>query len=1444
MMKRFITVLMAVCMLFSLISTEFAYAYTIIEFVDEPVVITPFVDEDKTGEELLNDMENANVTTPNGFNDSSSNPYGLNGSDVVNLLQKNEIFEFVSINNKVERKHLFRYVENSTDSNVTALQNGYKQTGVDDPNGYLNKLQYAQGVAFDPMGCGRKNYVAVLGLYTAGGKDDYTNQETRVVIIDADECKVVGSVQITVGGFLWISADGGLDTVDSKNFFQITAGDYDGDGSDSLVVWDGTNLVEIWYEYNKSGIDYSWQRTSGNLNRSGFGGTANAPFLHPYQYACTTSGYVRDRLGVAMESGDINGDGIDDLVIVSYTQNMSDEMYDLYSTLNHPFLTCVLGGQKGKNRLSSMQTSEYKYLVASSHNSGSNVTMVSPGVSIGDIDGDGANEIVAAGFRAEGYTCKGLKNDGSMTYVWYDWDSKSGKLKTGRWVSEYTDTSPICGGDSLRKNEKNWQQFSVECVQIDGINTKEYVFLNGYLYQLKPDDTNGAYFTQVCNPSEFSTLVTSVYGEDVNEVWIHSAAVGNFYQNNKGKEALILIVGYKRNGNNMNYFQRVILRKNDNGQWVEEKYWDGSQYKVRSDTGLIPTVNNSYEWDGCDGNKSLSCILVAVDYGYDSTIAKYNSKDYMYTDPNVIAVLQAAPYFKDIGAGDSETVYSYTESYLKSTTTGYEFSWGVGIAAELESPAAKLEVEETITHGITEEFTESLTTSFTTEFVAGEENQVIVRRTLVYLYYYDVLTGVDRNGNDVWEKCGVVISVPQYPVMTQMSIDEYNSFAAKFNEMYGAGTINSASYYLQTISDENIGKYYLDNEGNPYKYASNTSSYAQGYELNDGTWMQLGHASGKSRQEYTVELSQETSKTVSEGVSCNIKLLFGAGWGSFGAYAGVQASMDYLRSSGVSTGVIKTTSTAGQIQNLTSNENGYNFRWKLIGWKTTDLFPGVLFVGYAVDPNSISALPIPVDDLTATYPSDRDNHVMLKWTSPEADANRPSISRFNIYLVTDNGKESFLGYVDYTGSEKEHRFYYDIDKLSQASITVIVKSMREGNPVLISLPSNEASCVLTLKEKEIRKLIEAARKDLEDKIKALEEASDSDLADAIEDLTIAYKDADEALDKKYGDITETIKSDLEDLEKELKAADDLLEKAINDIQENLDKAVEELNGLISDGDTRADELEAAIDDLTLASEAANAVLQSNIDILSDRVTDLEKAMKEADNALRLAIDEVQENLDKAVEALNKAISDGNKASADALKKAVDSLTKAYKSADTLIKADIRDMSNRMSELEKSLKDADGVLQNAIDKVQENLNTAKQELQNAIDNNQIEVTNRLNSLRNALEAADAVINNEITSLKNMDKAHDEMIATINEAIDALKVQFASLADELTDLKNQIERDNRDYDNLIDALEKVNEAQQNELGTWKTISIVGLSVASVSLVGVALPEITKLINKRKV
>lgn len=1446
-MKKFLTILLTVCLLICSFPLDLTYAETINRFEDEEVkVIIPFKDDTSAGADILKRMESEIDTDPSGFSSDTSNPYGISGDDTVTLLTKDEVFSFISINNTAVRADLDRYMIGSGGSTSRQSANS---SSLDLSNESLNNLGYAQGVSFDPTGCGRKNYVAIIGYKANSAK---TNGSARVVIINADNSSIVKEITLDNDKFGWL-ANYNLKTVASKNFFQITSGDYDGDGRDSLVVWDGCNMYEIYTSKVNSSL--TWYTDSTTLN-------SKALNVWWRISSASSSTNVNDRLGVSLASGDVNGDGIDDLVAVSCAGEMSEKYYkkEGCGLAMAAELYVVLGE---KNTRLSAATYVNKDVSGYYSDKGHTVSMAAPGVAIGDINGDGINEIVCAGFESEVSSYKKIDvKDGDtkvLVYAWYtvtkDTNGKQ-KLNCKKFSYSMTDISAISKDDSLRENggsnsEKNWQQVSVECVAFDGMNTTDYVFINGYVYKL---NTKSSEFEAVYEPDVFSTLKTHVLGKDVNEVFIYSAAVGNFYQSNKGEESIVLVVGYRRNKSDRYYFQRVILKKT-NGDWKREIYWDGTEYRVFTDEGLLFTTQTT-DREGCRTSGSLSCCIVAVDYGYDSMVAKYNRKEFVYTDPNVIAVLQAAPYFEEFDAGNSSTKYSYSESYKKSESSGSEVSFGVGLSAELQAGAVKTEVEEIVTNGITEEYEESRTTEYVITFEANDKNQVIIRRTLVYFYYYDIVSGTDSDGNYTYEEAQIVISVPQYPVITQLSIEQYNDFAAEYNKLYGNGTLKSASYYLDTISEAAIEKYYLDNEGNPYNYANDVSAYTNGYELtNTKTWMQLGHAGGVSEQGYSSELEITTTTVVSEGVSCNMKLMFGGGWGSFEAYAGITASMDALRTKGISTATMTKTETSGAVQNLSGSDEdmNYNFDWKAIAWKTDgELFNGVLFVGYAVKSTSISSLPVPVSDLTATFPSDKEDCVLLEWTSPDQDERRPQVTEFRIFRV-ENGNYTRVdqGEVKNTGNGKKHTYYYDVSNYEKTTITFAVQAVRSvaNESLTKSKYSNEVNCVLTLTPKTVREMIDGVRDDLQSKIDALEESLENGTTDAvakaIEDLTAAYKAADEVLKEYIDDTAEDIKESIEELEDTLTESDEALDSAIKQVQENLNSAVEELKDLIAKGDkTNADELQKAIEDLTNEYKAADELLSSEISVLSDKITALEKAANEADNALKISIDTVQENLDKAIKELNGLIADSNKANAAELKKAVDDLTAAYKAADELIKADIKAMSGKLSDLSNAMDTANGALQASVNKVQENLDAAKKELQDAINNNQAEITNKLNELKNALEAADAVINNDISDLKKKDQELDEMIATINEAIDALSESFAGLADELAALKDQISSDNVNYDNLINALEKVNQTQQNEIDTWKLISMISLGMSGLSIVGPALAVIAKAAKKRKV
>ena len=71
--------------------------------------------------------------------------------------------------------------------------------------------------------------------------------------------------------------------------------------------------------------------------------------------------------------------------------------------------------------------------------------------------------------------------------------------------------------------------------------------------------------------------------------------------------------------------------------------------------------NEAYgDYYGC----TAQVLLTACDRNQDGVIAKYKGVSYAYSDPEVKAVIQAAPYFSALSdSGENETAYTITESF-------------------------------------------------------------------------------------------------------------------------------------------------------------------------------------------------------------------------------------------------------------------------------------------------------------------------------------------------------------------------------------------------------------------------------------------------------------------------------------------------------------------------------------------------------------------------------------------------------------------------------------------------------------------------------------------------------------------------------------------------------------------------------------------------------------
>lgn len=1347
MKKRILAVVLTVFTILGLVPMAvMTGAETITKFIDP-------VDPSLGGSDVLKLIEQAAPEVPEG----TLTPYGT--GSLIKLIEKNELFVSSNI-----LKGIYFNNKGGDHPNLSVMRRDLDE---------LNSLRFAKAVAFDPKGGGRRDYIAVLGIkeMPAGSGDNCT---AALYIFKADGSGEPDELTFDSVNLDWAWTN--LEAVDANNYFSITAGDYDGDGKDSLVIYTGhidvfsssssnlaSGLYEIKYAGMKSWSD-TWSSERIQTNRKGseylnkeYVNYCSSHFMDGMQISSNPG----DRLGVSLETGDINGDGIDDLVVLSSTSNLSDKYKAAYKACI-PMLAVGLGrtGAPNVGDLTVRNTGEV-------YNPGSSTTYIpaAPDVSIGDIDGNGTNEIVIAGFE-------GMLNKNGRTISFFS-DSDSHSVQThiftlderlirvggGSLTSHAGQISAISYGDSLKIDDSSWQQCSVECVDFDGLHTKTHIFINGYIYQAKYNSKTRLYGLERSQGSDsldvakkdqsesnfgFNFHVNKCNGENVNEVFIRSIAASNMRRRNDGAENLEMIVGFKKAGKAEYLYKRIAIIKNENGNWVMEK--------------------GDYMLGASGGNESSKVFLTDVDV-YNSKVpsdtltVRYNTTLSAYTDPNVVAFLQAAPYFNEFGAGNSSTSYSYSESYTRSTSSGTEKSFGIGITAGFETPAVKTEMEAMVSTAISEEFTESRTTEFTTTFEANNKNQVIVRRTLMYIYCYDVLTGIDIwTGNPKYETASFVVSVPQYPVLTSLSMEQYDAFAAAYNSKYGKGVDGSASYYLDIISKNNgalMNKYFLNNEGNPFAYASDVSKYRGGFSMtNSGNWMGLSHSGGVSTLAYSTSVGTERSKTVSDSASINLAVTVGSSFAGFGASVGITTSLSSLKSKGISTAQVTTTATSGTVQNLSDDATEYNFDWQLIGWKTDasdGLFNGVPFVGYAV--RNVSAPPPCVTDLHVEYDG-TPGRAYLCWNMPQILTGRIAVHNFDVYRV-DGGKRQLLGNINC--DETGYAMFEVTSGSPSASYVVVAKNAQTGQ---CSIDSNEVLVIFATTKDQVKKLIEDAYTDLTGSINDLKTALESGQAEAIkkaiEDLTEAYKAADDLLKSELtGKLTA--------LEEKLTKADEALKNSIDTVQANLDKAVGDLTKLINNGDkANSDALAKAINELTAAYKAADALLGSE---LAGKLTALEEKLTKADEALTAAIDEVRNNLDRATSDLTKAIADGDKAGAEKLGEAVATLTKTYQIAADLMKSDIKSLTDRLAALEEAMKKADEALG-------KNINDVKSELEREIE----ELRNDLKSLRESFDAKE-----------------------------------------------------RENDEKLAALGAVNDAQQSKLGKLKAVAVTGLCISIISFMG---------------
>jgi len=893
--------------------------------------------------------------------------------------------------------------------------------------GLSTGMAYVTTVSFDPTGSGRRDHVAYVDY-------DVDSKKIETWVMDAKDGSY--SSLVALSGEIdskWIQ----LNQYTYGAFFSITAGDYDGDGKDTYVVYcpGGKSINPHLYEFSLVNGAYS-QKTDIDVVAAGLYNEKSMTTQAPIAYSSDGSKSYIQMLTMSLATGDFDGDGVEELGTAVGTFRLCGDSPNAIrgqwgEKATYTTQVCVMDEESGAfTRTASFDLADK---TAETDSSTTYRMLYAGQIAAGDVDADGSDEIVVAGFTGTATVTDTFKWSNLYERDGSNYATATISCENGAYGRTTLATTAMNGFTKAHtdNNKSTWPVPAIACVSIDGDSAAADVFLSGTLYS----DTTGM-LVSVYQPGFFNEK-DDLSVISVQDHWVDSVAVGNFDGNSAGRQQVMFTICEKDKDKN-NYLYKVGILGGDtysdvysNGSLVsygtvEDYYYNNLN---SNDSKLYDGGRGNAWWD--DSNLVLNCVPVAIDNDNDGVVAKYAGKGWVYTDPSILAVLQAAPYFSELGSYSDfggTTSYSVTTGYTYGKTSSDNVSFGFGFAGDFQAGPVAISVEAGYTLNWSKSFEDSLTTSYTTTFTAGPYDQVIVQRTPAVVYSYQIQKADGSYDSSNYYQ----FTVPLKPVYTKLSVDEYNNFVDYYANWYKTNVTDNDSI-SSSVKDSSVLLKKLDsanpvlpdgNEGNPSAYRSSwtpkiigTSSVSDNaMSLSKGEYT-LDHSGGSTTSDWSVQSDSTKSITTNHGFHFSLTLQGGVK----DVYAvGGYANLDYNHGSGyyhTTTNAAEASGTVGDIdgpaleaKGIPENISGvYGFTWSFGKWEgdlggtclnngvrdasKNSLFDGnVPFFGYAV--SSISRPPTPVTTLKAKLASA--STAVLTWTAPAVSG---SIEGYNVYQV-------------------------------------------------------------------------------------------------------------------------------------------------------------------------------------------------------------------------------------------------------------------------------------------------------------------------------------------------------------------------------------------------------------------------------------------------------------
>lgn len=892
--------------------------------------------------------------------------------------------------------------------------------------GYASKLQYVRGVAYDPTGSGRDDYIVYYG---------FGNNRNTVVAGDWSP------------GFISFKAkegQGGNNTIhyiknsafykymehisphEADGYNALVAGDFNGDGKDTIVVYDpfkgGLTLRE------RDGVDTD--KLLGGIdigNDTTIAGYFNKNTLNAIQTANPNESSVhRNTAMVHLTAGDLDGDGDEELVVTISLNDLDggkegDIGGNSYGQGGSTASVVAVYDKKssGWERVYDTQLANVFDTNHRNTKSYQGWFLRSAASAIGDIDGNGKPEIVTVGTPADdlrhndddlwrtdvmvftvidcdngNYSIRMVDNDARKQHGaaagpetvpegWYITTDGDGKFKD--WApthSPYADNAPL----------------SIGCVQLEGTGTTPYVFARGHIFQFA--DNNGRMqFTAAQNSGNGNNKINTNLDHYLEGMhYVSQPVIANFDGNAAGRQQVFFVVG-----------------NNGTDHWIIGLTFDPSDgKKVMTGSGLY-----SSDWNtnvmGRNSAYSTFVALTAPDIDTDDgMLAHYTGKEYTWVDPEIMAILEASPYFEALVDEYPETSGSTSfgtgrssgsgKTETSSTKAGAYVSFSQDTGA-FGFKAASVEMEASFESEWSSEVAKSTEYEYTMDFETGRDyNQVLLLRTPVIVYNYDVW---DTKGN----KSEMSISTAQQPLYSMIPVETYNDMARALKKTEIGSDIVSAV------------------PGQPNTYRKNANGLKNAQTLG-GNWIDTG---GGGNNVVTQSITKSTTQEITTSLTHSFDVKAGAG--AFGFKVGVTGG----GSTGKAQTVTDTESVtrAGAVASVpAAYSDAYGFQWQFMTWDAKIDGYTVPVLSYLVKGvRQAPSLPQNVDAVAET------DSVTLTW-----DAGFNSAEKYEIYRYLDSNKTyNYVATVMGNAVDSEGKYTYEITGLTPGmSYSYSLRSVGDG----------------------------------------------------------------------------------------------------------------------------------------------------------------------------------------------------------------------------------------------------------------------------------------------------------------------------------------------------------------------------------------------------------------